>query len=77
MATDLTTDSGADVRIYRFQDFMKAGAAALITTRFDHLLTDEERKGWTEYGDGNNPPREYPLACMSWEDHFDHTGQPA
>lgn len=77
MATDLTTGSGADVRIYRFRDFLGAGTAAIITTRFDHLLTDEEREGWTAYGDGDNPPREYPPAAMSWEDHFDHTGESA
>ncbi|UTF56042.1 hypothetical protein [Natronosalvus rutilus] len=77
MATHLTTDSGADVTIYRFRDFLGAGTAALITTRFDHLLTEAERTGWTGYGDGDNDAIEYPPAVMSWEDHFDHTGERA
>lgn len=77
MSVTLTTDSGADVTIYRFRDFLGAGSAALILTRFDHLLTEEEREGWTAYGDGDNPPREYPPAAMSLEDHFTHEGEPA
>ena len=77
MVTELTTDSGATVRLYRFRDFLGAGTAALILTRYDHLLTDEEKEAWTAYGEGDNPPREYPPAAMSTEDHFDHTGEPA
>ena len=77
MVIELETDAGATVRIYRFRDFPGAGRAALISTRFDHVLTDEERKGWMSYGDGDNPPREYPPAAMSDEDHFDRTGERA
>ena len=77
MVVELETDAGATVRIYRFRDFLGAGSAALISTRFDHVLTDGEREGWTAYGDGYNPPREYPPGAMSDEEHFDHTGERA
>jgi len=76
MSVELETDAGATVRIYRFRDFLGAGSAALITTRFDHLLTDEEKEGWRPNGAADEP-YEYAPAAMSWEDHFDHTGERA
>lgn len=76
MSVELETDAGATVRIYRFRDFLGAGTAALVTTRFDHLLTDEEKQGWRPNGEGDEP-YEYPPAAMSDEAYFDHRGNPA
>jgi len=76
MVTELETETGATVRIYRFQDFLGAGSGALILTRYDHLLTDEEKEGWRPNGEPSEP-HEYPPAAMSDEQHFDHRGNPA
>lgn len=76
MVTELETATGATVRIYRFQDFLGAGSAAIISTRYDHLIPEEERTGWRPNG-ASDEPYEYPPAAMSDEQHFTHTGEPA
>lgn len=76
MTIELETDTGATVRIYRFRDFLGAGSAANIITRFDHLLEEDEREGWRPNG-ATDEPYEYPPVAMSTEDWFDHEGNPA
>jgi hypothetical protein len=73
MSEQITTESGADVRIYRFRDFLGAGSAAKILTEFSHVLTDEDRTGFTGYGDDMDE-HEYPPAAMAIEMDFTHTG---
>lgn len=75
MVVDLETDSGAKVSIYRFTDFPADATTALVITHFDHLLTDEERTGWTGYGEGGNDPIEYPPAMMAVNDWFGPDGE--
>lgn len=71
MALEITTDGGSTTELYLFRDFPPgAGHTVNITTRFDHLLTEDERTGWTDHGDGDSEPREYPPAMMSVEYWF-------
>lgn len=74
MSVTLERDDSADVTIYRFRDFLGAGSAALVITRLDHLLTEEERTGWRPNG-ASDEPYEYPPAAMSDERYFDHHGE--